>query len=251
MASSGERRAGSMTLRSQPRRRYEDERDDQEVVVSEFVYYPHAAEWGVGAGCAWRNWKWMAHAERWYPPVQLSRKKANRFDVVWDGRVGGRPARFGLHCVAQARSMKEQARLLRKGVVVKRGLAEFIPSGTWIPGGIIGLEYNEAEFERMKIVHSEDMNIQWALQHSPVSPPPDSTSRKSRRTKRYIIPDLRVSGIVILINHGDEPNCKLFAEEVGTGPAGRSWWKVSYKITKDVHQDQELIASYGFTPDMM
>lgn len=240
-----------MTLRSQPRRTYEDEPDEQVVRVPEFVYYPYAAECGVGAGCAWRNWKWMPHSERWYPPVQLSRKKANRFDVVWDGTVGGQPARFGLHCVAQARSMKDQARLLRKGVLVKRGLSEFIPSGTWIPGGIIGLEYNEAEFQRMKIVHLQDKNIQWALQHSPVSPPPDNSNRVSRQAKRYIIPDLRVSGIVILINHGDDPNCKLFAEEVGTGPAGRCWWKVSYKITKDVYQDQELIASYGFTPDLL
>lgn len=251
MESAGERRAGSMTLRSRPRQTYADEGDDQVLRVPQFAYYPHAPEKGVGAGCAWRNWKWMPHSERWYPPVQLSRKKANRFDVVWDGSVGGRPARFGLHCLAQAPSMKGQARLLRKGVVVKRGLAEFIPSGTWIPGGIIGLEYTEAEVERMKTVHSGDMNIQWALQHSSVSPPPDHLPKNSKGTEWLIIPDLRVSGLVILINHGEDPNCKMFAEELGTGPAGRSWWKVSYQITKDVYQDMELTASYGYTPEFL
>eukprot|EP00963_Diacronema_lutheri_P005141 scaffold380_cov332-Pavlova_lutheri.AAC.5 len=50
----------------------------------------------------------------------------------------------------------------------------------------------------MKTVHSGDMNIQWALQHSSVSPLPDHLPKNSKGTEWLIIPDLRVSGFVIL-----------------------------------------------------
>lgn len=205
---------------------------------------------GEGAGCAWRNPRGRpsrnSATEVRRRPNQ-SRKEQNCFDVVWRKKIGGEEVCLGLHVIERSKSTSGlPSRALRRGLQVKvgSGLHTYIPKGTWLPGGIYGMEYTQREVSKLREVHALDQNIMWALDHSLVELPPMSPREHGMPPNAVIIPDLRWSGSVLMINNGNQPNCKLVAEICAKGPHGRYFWKVSFQTLRDVYGKEELIAQY-------
>ena len=106
------------------------------------------------------------------------------------------------------------------------------------------MEYTVEEVKHLREVHADDQNVMWAINHSGLEVPAGTGRERSLPEDNLIIPDLKLSGVVILINNGDEPNCEMVASIDGLGPAGRNTWLVSFLTTKDVYQKEELIAQY-------
>lgn len=250
MAEGGSARScGSMTLRPRPPPNYEMYRDENDFVLDTFIGLPGKPRLEEGAGCAWRNKKGRhARSQDSFQRMGLRKyKKSARFDVEWEVRHNGHRVRVGVHPVERSSSTASlQGRKLRRGVKVMFGsrFHEYIPAHTFIPGAIYGLEYTKQEVELLKEKYADDKNIMWALEHSTVEIPPRLQCEKHLPKDNLIVPDLKFSGTVILINNGSLPNCVMLAEWFRKSSCGRWFWAVRFKTTKDVRQGEELIDQY-------
>eukprot|EP00963_Diacronema_lutheri_P012925 scaffold2110_cov333-Pavlova_lutheri.AAC.1 len=179
-----------------------------------------------------------------------SRSKENRHDVLWRKKVGEKDVLLGVHIIGRSPSTRGlPSRSMRRGLQVKNktGLHGFLLKGTWLPGAIYGLEYTQKEVSHFKQKYNEDKNIMWALEHSLVELPPMTPREHSMPHNAVIVPDLRWSGAVIMINNSDQPNCRLFVDIAMKGPKGRYFWKIYFQTTKDVPKEVELTAKKGQT----
>jgi len=248
MTDGNERRAGNMVLRRQPRPNYETVRDGSGRLFERFQYTNRTPREEEGAGCAWIKRRGRPQKGAFKPPHRWPvRKSGTRFDVCFTTKLRGEWVRHGLHPIGRAKSTEGlSSRAQRRGLQVQAGrqFHEYIPAGTYLPGGIYGMEYTPAEVQHLREVHANDPNVMWAITHSCLELPAGLARERNLPDGNLIIPDLKASGIVILINDGNVPNCRMVASIDSIGPAGRNSWVVSFHTTRDVYQKEELIAQY-------
>ena len=238
-----------MSLRANPRPNYGAMEDGCENVLDRFVWIESSPGTSAGEGCAWRNprGRYAKQDQRFLERSKSKRKKSSLEDVYWKVRHGGTMIELGMHVIGRAKSTNGvSSRSLRRGVQVAKGkrFHAYIPKGTWLPGGLFGLEYTKEEEAKLSETCSEDKNVMWVLKHSTVQIPPRLRCERHLPNDNVIIPDLKHSGLVILINNGSNPNCEMLAEWHQKTKVGRWVWAVYFKTTRDVYQGEELISEY-------
>lgn len=126
-------------------------------------------------------------------------------------------------------------RMSRKGVKVQsgEGILPFIPRGAILPRAIVGYEYTDEEIDTMKKEYENDKNVIWAIEHSHVEVSPRSESHR-KEVMNCIVPDMKASGWVILINDSPElPSCRMVSSIIGQ-TMDRARWRVDFMTIKDV-----------------
>ena len=108
-----------------------------------------------------------------------------------------------------------------------------------LPGAILGYEYTEEEIDTMKKEYENDRNVMWAIEHSLV----EVSTRSKRHRKEVmnrIVPDMKASGWVILINDNPGlPNCRMVSSIIGQ-KMDRARWRVDFMTIKDVKAREYL-----------
>ena len=146
---------------------------------------------------------------RKYP---VSKKPSTRTHFVWEAQYEGKKVKCKVHIVECGLPLRLNVpRMSRRGVMVQsgEGILPFIPLGTMLPGAILGYEYTDEEIDTMKKENENDRNVMWAIEHSLV----EVSTRSKRHRKEVmnrIVPDMKASGWVILINDNPGlPNCRM------------------------------------------
>ena len=201
-----------------------------------------------GAGIAFihprgRPRKGTSSRLRKYP---VSKKPSTRTDFVWEAQYEGKKVKCKVHIVECGLPLRLNVpRMSRRGVMVQsgEGILPFIPRGTMLPGAILGYEYTDEEIDTMKKEYEKDRNVMWAIEHSLVEVSPRS-ERHRREVMNCIVPDMKASGWVILINDSpEEPNCRMVSSVIGQ-KMNRARWRVDFMTIRDVKAGEYLQVHY-------